>query len=248
MALLRLRQRLKRRGKTKAWRKLGYKASAYRKRMIESNRGRKSQRKRYNKASHVADTRVRQVRMSPETARLYARVMRLKGGQKAGKLFTKFWKLSHPPSIDIVPGDGKKKIIPLMVIGPTKKVFLSNGNKGEQGKKMREISGNWIGATESSGRHVVLLTNRPFQGKLKFVGHYAPRTDYVPPPDIEKAGSPKSGFHWKHIHGAKDGKNIPLGELEWPKVYADRNGKVDGNSNFVYGTTKHGKITDWMYH
>ena len=70
----------------------------------------------------------------------------------------------------------------------------------------------------------------------------------MPPKDIEAAGTHKAGFHWKHIHGAKDGKNIPLGELKWPKVYADRNGKVDSQSNFVYGSTKHGKITDWMYH
>lgn len=245
MALLRLRQRLRRRGKTKAWHHLGYKASAYRKRMIASNRGRKSKRKRYN-AGHTTG-KMRPCKMSPESNKLYHQIVRTKDGKKVAGLFKQFWKLSCPPSVKLVKGDGKKAITPLMVMGNTTSVFLATGNKGERGKQQREIKGKWIGATERDGKHVILLTNRPFEGKLKFVG-YAPRTDYVPPADVEKAGSHKAGFHWKHIHGASDGKNIPQSELEWPKVYADRNGKVDGNSNFVYGTTKHGKITDWMYH
>ncbi len=245
MALLHQRQRLKRSGKRRAWRKLGLKASAHRQRMIAANRGRKSKRRRYN-AGHTSG-KMQPCKMSPESSKLYHQIVKTKSGQKVSALFKRFWKLSCPPSIKLVQGDGKKEVTPLMVMGHTTSVFLATGNKGERGKKQREIKGKWIGATERDGKHVILLTNRPFQGKLKFVG-YAPRTDYVPPPDVEKAGSHKSGFHWKHIHGAADGKNIPLGELKWPPVYADRDGQVDGNSNFVYGTTKHGKITDWMYH
>ena len=243
MALLRLRQRLKRSGKRQAWHRAGLKASAYRKRMIAANKGRS--RKRYN-AGHTTG-KIQPCQMSPESGKLYRQIAKTKDGKKVAALFKRFWKLSCPPSVKLVKGDGKKTITPLMVMGNTTKVFLSTGNKGERGKKQREIKGNWIGATERDGKHVILLTNRPFEGKLKFVG-YAPRTDYVPPPDVEKAGSHKAGFHWKHIHGQKDGKNVPLSELEWPRVYADRDGKVDGNSNFVYGTTKRGKITDWMYH
>lgn len=247
MALLRQRQRLKRSGKKRAWHKLGLKASAYRKRMIARN-GRKSQRKRCN-AGHTTG-KMQPCQMSPESQRWHKRLMKTEAGRAVNGLFKKFFKLSCPPTIRIVPGDGKKEITPLMVMGGTKEAFIATGNKGERGKNTKTIKGNWIGATERSGKHVILLANngkRAFEGGLKFVG-YAPRTDYVLTRDVEAAGSHKSGFHWKHIHGAKDGRNIPLKELEWPKVYADRDGKVDGNSNFVYGTTKHGRITDWMYH
>ncbi len=234
MRLLKLRRRAKK--KSSRWAKLGRKASAYRKRMIASNRG------------HPRQTRkVKSVSMSPESRRLYQQATRTKEGKAVAKRFKQFWALPGPPSVKKIPG-GPKKLIPLVGMGHNDQVHISTGNKGEKGKKTRVIRGQWYAATDATGKHVILLSkNRPMSGGLKFVG-YAPITYYVPPKDVEAAGTHKAGFVWKHEHGQADGKAIPKNELTWPKVFADRDGKLDSSSNFVYGSTKHGKITTWMYH
>ncbi len=235
MRLLKKRQSLKKRGMHAKWLKLGKKASAYRKRMIAANRGHPQPRQKK-----------KDVTMSPESKTLFAKAIKTKDGKKVVQRFKQFWGLKGIPSVKAIPG-GPKGIVPLVGMGHTDQVHISTGNKGEKGKKTRVIRGRWNVATEKSGKHVVLLSKRPMSGGLKFVG-YAPITYYVPPKDIEEAGTHKAGFVWKHIHGQTDGMKVPKSELTWPKVYADRNGKVDSSSNFVYGSTKHGKITTWMYH
>ncbi len=235
MKILKQRRQLKKRGQYAKWAKLGKKASAYRKRMIARNRG------------HTQQTRrIKSVRMSPESKALYEHTIKTSDGKRVAKRFKQFWKLPGPPSVKKIQG-GPKGIIPLMGMGHTDQVHISTGNKGERNKKTKVLKGRWNVATEKSGKHVLLLSSRPMSGGLKFVG-YAPITYYIPPKDVEAAGTHKAGFVWKHVHGQADGKNIPKNELTWPKVFADRDGKVDSSSNFVYGSTKRGKITTWMYH
>lgn len=232
LKMLKKRRYLKKRGQVAKWIKLGRKASLYRKRMINPH--------------PLPNKKSKNVKMSAESRRLFSKAIKTSDGKRVAKRFKQFWGLKGPPSVKAVPG-GPKGLVPLVGMGHTNKVHISSGNKGEKGKSTKIISGRWTVATERSGKHVLLLSKRPMSGGLKFVG-YAPITYYVPPKDIEAAGTHKAGFVWKHKHGEKDGKNIPLKELKWPPVYADRGGKVDSSSNFVYGSTKRGKITTWMYH
>ena len=237
-ALLKLRQRHKRSKNWSAWQTVGRKASSYRKRMIKANKGKNSHTKPTGRASKCS--------MSPESQKLYDQLLKTGDGKKVLSRFKQFWSIPCPPSIKIIPG-GPNKTIPLVGMGHTNEVHISNGDKGERGKKEKVIRGKWNVATEKNGKQVLLLSDRPMSGKLKFVG-FAPVTMYIPSPDIESAGTHKKGFVWKHVHGQDDGLKVPKNELNWPKVYADRDGKVDSKSNFVYGATKHGKITTWMYH
>lgn len=191
--------------------------------------------------------------MDPESKALFSKITKTASGKKVARLFGKFWKIKCPPSVRIVsslPGSAKQPIS-LMGMGETTAVYLSSGNKGERGKRTRTVKGRWHVASDKTGKHVILLSerNKKISGPLKSVG-FAPETHYVPPPDIEKIAPEieKAGAHWRHKHGERDGAAIPLAELKWPVVYADRNGKVDENSNFLYGSTKHGKVSTWMFH
>lgn len=235
LALLKGRRRLKKSGraKTTAYRQLGKKASAYRKRMIRNNKGHS-----YGKSKSC--------RMSSESMNLYRQQLKTKVGKAVAERFKQFWKLPCPPSVKTIQG-GPSKNIPLMGMGHTNEVHISTGQKGEHGKKERVIRGKWTVATEATGKQVLLLSSRPMTGQLKLVG-YAPVTFYIPPPDVESAGTHKAGFVWKHKHGEADGLKVPRKQLVWPAVYADRDGQVDASSNFVYGKTPRGKITTWMYH
>lgn len=235
MALLKRRQRLKHSGKVSKWRRLGSVASRYRKRMIAANKGHPTQEKMPKACT-----------MSPEHRRIYKSLTKSGDGKAVAKRFRQFWKIPCPPSVKVIKG-GPKEVVPLVGMGHSNEVHISTGDKGERGKKEKVIKGRWDVATEKSGKHVILLSKRPMTGELKFVG-YAPVTFYIPPPDVEKAGTHKKGFVWKHKHGEADGMDVDKGQLKWPKVYADRGGKVDKDSNFVYGSTKLGKITTWMYH
>ena len=232
MKILKARKRAK---SHRLWAKLGRKATKYRKRMIASNRG------------HTRQTRKgKTLPMSPSSKALYRQALKASGGREVAKRFKQFWKIPSPPSVVGIPG-GPKGVVPLVGMGHTSQVHISSGNKGERGKKTKVLRGRWNVATDKSGKHVIILSKRPMSGGLKFVG-YAPITYYVPPKDIEKAGTHKAGFVWKHVHGEADGKKVNKSLLTWPKVYADRDGKIDKDSNFVYGSTKLGKITTWMYH
>lgn len=250
MALLRRRARL---GRGKAYERLGRIAATYRRRMIAVV-GRINRRSvRGNPSGHTKGRMSKsKCAMDLSSKRLFAQVTSTSAGKQVASLFTKFWKVKCPPSVKVVselPGKGTGKPVSLMGMGETQRVFLSSGDKGQHGKKTRTVLGRWYVASDPSGKHVILLSvrNKKISGPLKAVG-YAPRTDYVPPPDVEKAGTHKKGYYWKHLHGERDGKDIPLRELHWPVVYADRGGKVDKDSNFLYGSTKHGKIGTWMFH
>lgn len=210
--------------KKKAHSRLRRKASAYRRRMIANP----------------------PCELKGDAKKVYQRLLKTNTGKQVARRFQKFWKIKCPPSIQMIKGGGSK-ITPLVGMGYTHEVHISDGDKGQRGRKNKVVRGRWTVCTEKSGKQVLLLTNRPLQPPLKEVG-YAPETHYVPTPDVEKAGTHKAGSHWRHKHGEDDEhKGIPRKLLHFPKVYADRNGKVDGKSNFVYGKTPKGKITDWMY-
>jgi len=231
-ALIRRLVRLKRSGKYKQWNRTSKQASAYRKRLIAANPG----------SSHKACSM-----MDAASRRMYQNAQKTQAGRKVAKLFKEFWKVPCPPSIKLLPGGPKGKTIPLVGMGYTLVVHLSSKDKGERGGTKRVLKGRWHVATEGTGRQVLLLSTRPISGKWGFVG-FAPETHYIPPPDVEAAGTHKAGLEWRHRHGKDDKKQgIPPAKLHWPKVYADRGGKTDANSNFLYGTTPTARISDWMY-
>ena len=230
--------KLKRQGKYKQWRTTLKRAGAYRKRMIAANR-----------SSHPAPPKGKSpacAMMSPESRALYRRLLLTTAGKRVNKRFKLFWKIPCPPSIKLMPGGPKRQMIPLLDMGHTKVVHLSNEDKGGRGGK-QVLKGRWTVATEQSGRHVLLLSDRPIAGRFMPVG-FAPETHYIPPPDVERAGTHKAGLEWRHRHGVDDEKkDVPPSKLRWPRVYADRGGKVDAKSNFIYDRTPTSKITDWMY-
>ena len=185
--------------------------------------------------------------MSPESRALFKKMTRTTAGRAVARRFKAFWKIPCPPSIKLMPGGPKSKTIPLVGMGYTLVVHLADKDKGKRGGKKRVLKGRWTVATEQTGRHVLLLSNRPIAGKFAPVG-FAPETHYIPPPDVERAGTHKKGLEWRHRHGRDDEhKGIPRSKLHYPQVFADRNGKVDAHSNFIYGSTGTAKITDWMY-
>ncbi len=229
MALLHKRRRSKKR--SKAWISLGRKAASLRRRMINP---------------HPVQKRMpSRCLVSSNTRKLLSRVTATPTGKKVAARFKQFWKIPCPPSVKTLKGG--KGTVPLVGMGTTDQVHIATKQKGSHGNKTRVIKGKWTVACDASGKHVLLLGSRPMAGQMKSVG-FAPVTFYVPHKDIEQAGTHKSGYIWKHKHGERDGRDIPQNELVWPEVFADRNGKVDSSSNFVYGSTKHGKITSWMYH
>jgi hypothetical protein len=220
------------------WSALARRASAYRKRLIAANRAHPAPRPVTGKACAMMDA---------ESRRLYAAQSHTKDGKRVASLFKKFWGLPCPPSVKTLPGGPKGKTIPIMGMGYTREVILSDKDKGQRGGKRRTVRGQWTVATEKTGRHVIMLNKRPISGTFKPVG-FAPETYYIPPPDVERAGTHKANFKWRHKHGVDDEKkNIPESKLRWPRVYADRGGKVDGSSNFMYGKTPTAKIREWMY-
>ncbi len=229
MALLHKRRRSKKR--SKAWISLGRKAASLRRRMINP---------------HPVQKRMpSKCQVAPGTRKLMAQMTATPAGKQVAARFKRFWKVPCPPSIKVLKGG--KGTIPLVGMGTTNQVHIATKQKGSHGNKTRILKGKWTVTCDASGKHVLVLGSRPMSGALKSVG-FVPVTFYVPHADIEKAGTHKKDFIWKHQHGEKDGRNIPVNELVWPEVFADRGGKVDSSSNFVYGSTKWGKITDWMYH
>lgn len=219
-----IRKRIKSRVGSAAYRKLGKRASQYRKKLIAANPGTK-----FDKSGKILKS-----------------VLKTKKGLATANRFKKFWVVDHIPSVRIIPGP-EKKIIPLMGMGFSKTAHVSTTDKGQRGGSKKVLKGHWTVACNSTGKQVVLMTDRPIDGKWKEIG-YCPETNYTPPPDIEAAGTHKKNFQWRHIHGVDDEKKgVPQDKLHWPKMYADRDGKVDAKSNFLCVLKGPAKITTWMF-
>ncbi len=246
-AMLRKMARHKSRGQVRAWLELGKRAVRMRRKMIAANPHTPVRMPKY--APNLEG------KMPPAFKAAYKAATRTAEGRKVAKLFREFWKIPYPPEIKTIPGGPEGKTIFLMGMGTAPEVHLSALNKGEKkkasnpGSRARTVvKGKWLIASDSSGRHVLILNqNRPIKKPFKFVG-YAPETNYIPTPDIEAAGTHKKGKWWRHLHGENDSKKqFPEHKLKWPAVFADRNGKVDRDSNFIYGKTPSAKISNWMY-
>lgn len=219
-----------------AWHSLKRKASRLRKRMIARNPSRAV------------------IKVARKGTRAYqslrAAASRTKTGRAVAHRFKRFWGVKEPPKITLVQG-GPKRLTWIAGMGITPQVTLVSAQKGTRGHVTRRaIKGHWMIATEKSGRHIIILSHRrPVKGKFKPVG-YAPETRYIPTRDLEEAGTPKAGKYWRHLHGRADSeklKRLPHSKLVWPLVYADRNGKVAPDSNFIYDKTPSAVVDDWMY-
>lgn len=228
--------KLRRSGKYRKWRTKAQLAAAYRKRLIAANARHAPQPMGGQQACQMQDAKTR---------KLYAQMQQTADGRKVARRFAKFWKVPCPPSIRTIRG-GPKGTIPLVGMGTTKKAVFSSKDYGQRGAKRIELKGNWTVATEATGRHVLLLSSRPLSGKLVPVG-YAAETWYIPPPDVEQAGTHKAGLIWRHQHANPKEEGMSGKKLHYPRVYADRGGKVDSQSNFVYGKTPTARIEEWMY-
>ncbi len=233
-AMLRLIARHSRKRDYGKWARVSGRAMKLRERMIALNR---------SHAPAAMSSRP-MARMSPASARLYRQAHQSKEGKAVAGRFKRFWKIPGPPKIDLKDGPGGSKKIWLVGMGTTPVVFLSTGQKGQRGKKI-SIRGQWLVNTDGSGRHVVLLSSRKMSGPLKHVG-FAPQTHYVPPKDVEEAGTHKRNTYWIHRHGVND-QERNVKRLVWPAVFADRNGTVDKDSNFVYAKNHLMRVDDWMY-
>ncbi len=254
MAVLRkMARHKKRKGSFKAWIGLAKRAAHMRKRMIAANFG------RHKSVPLVKSPKSALAKMPPEFRKMYQWITASKDGKKVDRGFREFWNLPFPPEIKMVPGGPKDKVIPLMGMGECPEVHLSTENKGGGGKRT-VIKGKWKIGTDASRKHLFILGNRPEKKPYKFVG-YAPETNYIPSKDIEeqltkmlKSGrltkdqAAKLGKWWRHIHGENDSdKQVPESRLKWPAMYADRNGKVDKDSNFISDKTPTFKVRDWQY-
>ncbi len=190
------------------------------------------------------------VQYAPHTMDARSRKLYARAPKAIKQRYKKFWKIAGPPSVKTLPGNlpGLKGTNWLVGLGYTKVALLSSGDKGVKGSKKRKVHGRWHVTTDGKGKQIFLLSGNPVSGPLKQVG-YAHETHYIPSADIEKAGTHKAGTYWRHIHGVDDEKRgVPKSKLKYPPVFADRNGKVDAKSNFFYGKTPLGKVTDWMYY
>ncbi len=216
-----IRKRVRSKVGSTAWKRASRQASVYRKRLIAANPG----------CKYDAKT---------------GKLLKTSLGKKAARRFGQFWKVKCIPSIRMIPSPGKK-VVPLVGMGFSKTAHVSSGDKGARGAKKRVVSGHWTVACDHSGKRVLLLTERPTDGRWKEIG-WCPETNYTPPPDVEAAGTHKKGFQWRHLHGVDDEKKgIPASRLHFPRMYADRNGKVDAKSNFLCVLKGPAKITTWMF-
>lgn len=159
-----------------------------------------------------------------------------KEGRAALRRHKNFYRVPYPPEVKLLKGYGRKGKTKWMVgLGRSPFMHLSSGAKKRTGKRWK-VNGKFRVVTDAKGRRLYVISGRPPKGKFKFVG-YAPETWYIPPKKVELAGSPKRGKWWRHLHHDAGGK--------WPKVLADRNGKMDSKSNFFYAPSTY-RVTDWI--
>lgn len=152
---------------------------------------------------------------------------------KSQRRFKKFWK-TDPVSVKKFDDSAVKhlKLGGLVSMGKSDRVVLRLNGKA----KTTTLRGKWEPYTDADGKRILILSGRKIQGPLKAVG-VAPETWYMASPRIEAAGTHKAKVLWRHKH-TDDGGRPPL-------VYADRNGKIDRNSNFIYARGTY-TVTDWI--
>lgn len=220
----------RRKKKVKQWAKLKFKMHVARQRMIAANFAGT----RENAPQFKGGRSALKKQMPRGYERELNRAKRTKQGAKMARDYTKFWGLPYPTEILFFPGDGKKSVTYLMGTGNTTEVHLASAPRGEKGVKT-VLFGRWKSGKTPKGR-IIILSRRKFQPPFRFVG-WAPETHYEPTPEMEAAGTFKRHKHWRHKHHDDGGK--------WAPVYADRNGKLSKDSNFIYGKGTY-RIRQWM--
>lgn len=155
-------------------------------------------------------------------------------GQKLLRRTKKFWKIPHPASVGWMDDTGLKqfKLGGLMSLGKVSQVVL----KPKGSSRTTRLRGSWEPFSDAAGKRILVLGSRKVQLPWRLVGT-ATETWYTPTPALEKLGTHKANTMWRHQH-TEDGGTPPA-------IYADRGGKVDLNSNFVYGRGTY-SVTDWI--
>ncbi len=121
----------------------------------------------------------------------------------------------------------------LVGLGRSPRIQIANGPKGKATQCRTIRSPGFLASTPSGRRMFIIRRNAPGLGKpIKFLGHVV-ITDYLPPRDLERAGSFKAGKHWVHEHHERGGK--------WPRIYQDKQG------NFIYGPSTY-RVGKWIEH
>ena len=161
---------------------------------------------------------------------LLSKATRSRKGKDALKRYRKFWGLRAPVALKDMPGP---KNLTLVGMGSSPAVNLADGPDKKRSKKIiRRRHNGMILATNSAGNRMWIVGKRglPAKPRLTFAG-WAPVTEYIPTPGMERAGTPKAKKHWVHRHDSGGGR--------WPKVYRDQSGNIHyGRGTFA--------VTDWI--
>ena len=207
------------------WLSLRQRLHRDRKRMIASNS---------RHAKTAMPKRLLKSQMTRKFASDLKKATRTAGGKKGDRRFRKFWKVPAASRISWFDDRPLKKLRlgALVGMGKSGKVVLRLAGQA----KNRTLRGKWTPYTDASGKRILILSGRPIKGPFKKIG-VAPETWYTPTKATERAGTHKAKAMWRHLHTDDGGKP--------PVVYADRNGKVDRHSNFVYGRGTY-SVTDWI--
>lgn len=157
------------------------------------------------------------------------RVKKLPKGKKALKLYERFWGLPYPTEIKEfdIPGP-KDKTVVMVGMGWNEEAHLADGPEGKD-KKHWTLKGKRIPALDADGKKVFLLKGKDSKAakrKLKKLG-YAPKTIYIPTPDMEKAGTKKKKTIWVHHHNKEEGG-------KYPEVFEDQAGNLILNSETLW--------------
>lgn len=158
---------------------------------------------------------------------------RTAAGKKGLRRLRKFWK-AEPTFVGKFDDQALKKfnLGALVSMGRSNRVVL----KLKGASKTETLRGKWQPYTDANGRRILILTGRKIKPPFREIG-VAPETWYYPSKAMEQAGTHKGQTMWRHLHTDDGGKP--------PRVFADRNGKIDKDSNFVYAKGTY-SVTDWI--
>ena len=179
------------------------------------------------------------LRPSKALARRLNRLMSSATGKSLLRRTRKFWNVPFPPAVSYLTGEKERAlrslgIRGLMSMGRSDRVVIRAAKKKRAPTKI--LRGKWKPYADVSGRRILMLSGKAIKLPFVKVG-VAPETWYFPTKAMEALGTDKARTMWRHLHTDDGGKP--------PDLYADRGGKIDRNSNFVYGRGTY-SVTDWI--
>lgn len=174
---------------------------------------------------------------------LAGRLKRLMGSATGKSLLRRtrrFWNVPFPPAVSFLTGSKEHAlrsmgIRGLMSMGRSDRVVI-RASKTKKRSATKTLRGKWKPYADVGGKRIILLSGKKIQLPFVKVG-VAPETWYFPTKAMEALGTDKARTMWRHLHTDDGGKP--------PDLYADRGGKIDRNSNFVYGRGTY-SVTDWI--